>query len=167
MWGIEDRPYPSQHGVVPLALPSVRRRARTGRDAAHVLDALLESVDLAVLACARDGRVTHANRRTHELIGFDCPVGSDSEAWLARLLPRTPSGLALAIEDIPLIRALNGEAVRGVDMLVKTLGGDVLLSARARPVDDHRGRRRGAVAVLEDVTEQRAREARARGDWRG
>jgi PAS domain-containing protein len=135
-------------------------------DVRPLLEALLDSVDLAVVACARDGRVTHASRHTRELIGFDCPVGSHSEAWLARLLPRTPSGLPLALEDVPLIRALNGEAVQGVDMLVKTSGGDVLLSTRARPVDDHRGRRRGAVAVLEDVTEQRAREARTRDGWR-
>ncbi|HEX3519329.1 MAG TPA: PAS domain-containing protein [Solirubrobacteraceae bacterium] len=145
----------------------MRRRARVGRrDAPHLLEALLNSVDLAVIACARDGRMTLANRQAHELIGFDCPEESDSEAWLARLLPRTPSGLPLALEDVPLIRALNGEAVEGVDMLVKTSDGDVLLSARARPVDDHRGRRRGAVAVLEDVTEQRVREAQARDRWR-
>ncbi len=126
----------------------------------------MESVGVAVVACARDGRLTHANRHSHELIGFDCPVGSDPQAWIAQLSPRTPSGLPLALEDVPLMRALSGEAVRNVDMLVKARDGDVLLSACASPVDDHRGRRRGAVAVLEDVTERRAREARVRGGWR-
>jgi hypothetical protein len=87
-------------------------------------------------------------------------------AWLGALAPRTPSGLPLALEDVPLMRALDGEAVRDVDVLVRVSAGDVLLSACASPVEDRRGRRRGAVAVLEDVTEQRALEAKARREWR-
>lgn len=54
-------------GAGPLALPFVRRSSRTHqRDACHVLDALMESVGVAVVACARDGRLTHANRHSHE-----------------------------------------------------------------------------------------------------
>jgi signal transduction histidine kinase len=44
-------------------------------------------------------------------------------------------------------------------VLVSLQGRDVLLSTRASPVDDEKGRRRGAVVLLEDVTEQRRQEA--------
>jgi PAS domain-containing protein len=136
------------------------------RDAHHLVEALLESIELPVIACAADGRLTHANRCSRELIGGGCSIGMSASAWLTVLVPRTPSGLPLALEDVPLMRALEGEAVRGVDMLVRASDRDVLLSACASPVEDRRGRRRGAVAVLEDVTEQRAREAQARAEWR-
>ena len=41
-------------------------------------------------------------------------------------------------------------------------GGELLLSTTARPVRDARGRRRGALVLLEDVTERRRDEARLR-----
>ena len=48
-------------------------------------------------------------------------------------------------EDLPPVRALEGETVRGVEVLVTIQGNDVLLSTRASPVNDEKGRRRGAV----------------------
>ncbi len=152
---------------MPFALPGARRRpGLRRRDAHHLLDALLESIELPVVACAADGRLTHANRRSRELAGEQCSIGMSARAWLGALRPRTPSGLPLALEDVPLMRALEGEAVRNVDVLVWISDRDVLLSACATQVKDRRGRCRGAVAVLEDVTERRAREARARVEWR-
>lgn len=93
-------------------------------------------------------------------------LGEGTETWIGELRPRTPSGLPLAREDLPLLRALEGELVCDVDVLVTVRGGDVLLSASARPFDDPSGRRRGAVMVLEDVTERRAEEAQARAERR-
>jgi signal transduction histidine kinase len=43
---------------------------------------------------------------------------------------------------------------------------DCLLNARASPITDERGRRRGAVMVLEDVTEQRRNEVELRNAGR-
>jgi signal transduction histidine kinase len=53
-----------------------------------------------------------------------------------------------------------------LDVLLASAAGDVLLSTSANPVNDERGRRSGAVAVFEDVTEQRAREAQMRASLR-
>ena len=149
-----------------LAVGRLRRARQRLRDEHNLLDVLLDSVDVALVACAVDGRLTHVNRRTRELMGGECSAGMDSEGWIELLRPRTASGLPLALEDLPLMRALEGEVVRGVDVLVRTRGGDVLLSTSANPVNDERGRRRGAVAVFEDVTEQRASEAQIRTELR-
>jgi PAS domain S-box-containing protein len=153
---------------MPFALPVGRlSRARQRlRDEHNLLDVLLDNVEVAMVACAVDGRLTHVNRRTRELLGGECSAGMDVAAWIGRLVPRTPSGLPLVLEDLPLMRALEGEVVRGVDMLLRSAGGDVLLSTSANPVNDERGRRRGAVAVFEDVTEQREREVRIRTELR-
>jgi EAL domain-containing protein (putative c-di-GMP-specific phosphodiesterase class I) len=121
---------------------------------------------VAMVACAVDGRLTHVNRRTRELLGGECAAGMDAAAWIGQLAPRTASGLPLVLEDLPLMRALEGEVVRGVEVLVTTFAGEVLLSTSANPVNDERGRRCGAVAVFEDVTEARAREAQIRTELR-
>jgi EAL domain-containing protein (putative c-di-GMP-specific phosphodiesterase class I) len=151
-----------------FALPvgRVRLARQRLRDEHNLLDVLLDSVEVAMVACAVDGRLTHVNRRTRELLGGECAAGMDVARWIGQLAPRTASGLPLMLEDLPLMRALEGEVVRGVEVLVTTIAGEMLLSTSANPVNDERGRRRGAVAVFEDVTEARAREAQIRTEMR-
>jgi PAS domain-containing protein len=96
-----------------------------------------------------------------QLLGIECPLSVDAEDALRELRPRTPSGIPLVREDLPPVRALQGEAVRGVDVLVRVGDGE-LLSTIASPVFDEGGGRRGAFVLLEDVTERRRDEARLR-----
>jgi PAS domain-containing protein len=147
-----------------FALPRrARRRGRRHlRDDEHLLDALLDSVGVAILAWGGDGSLTHASRRASEMLGIECPLCVDAEEALEGLRPRTPSGIPLVREDLPPVRALQGEAVRGVDVLVRVRDCERLLSTVARPIYDERGRRRGALVLLEDVTELRRDEARLR-----
>jgi PAS domain-containing protein len=151
------------------SLPLLRRprRARQRlRDDQDLLDALLKIVGVPVVACAADGTLTYANRPTCELLRVACAPGSPPESWISELCPRTPSGIPLVREDLPPVRALAGEVVRGVEVLVSIQGNDVLLNTQASPVNDEKGRRRGAVMVLEDVTEQRRRERQLRNALR-
>ncbi len=141
-------------------------------DSDLLLEAALEVVGVAMLACAADGRLTHANRHARELLGAGCPaLGTYPDTWMRELRPRTASGVALPIEDLPPVRALEGEVVRSVDVLVALPGGDVLLETAARPASDARGRRRGAVMTLSDVTERRRLEGKMRdaswAPWQG
>jgi EAL domain-containing protein (putative c-di-GMP-specific phosphodiesterase class I) len=64
----------------------------------------------------------------------------------------------VALEDLPVVRALRGEVVSQLDMLVKTAHGEMLLSTTANPVYDEEHVQLGAIAVFADVTAQRARE---------
>lgn len=153
---------------MPL-LPHLRRPRRVRqrlRDDQDLLDALLKIVGVPVVACAADGTLTYANRQTCELLRIDCAVGSPPESWITELCPRTASGIPLVREDLPPVRALDGEVVRGVEVLVSVQGSDVLLSTNASPVNDEKGRRRGAVLVMQDVTERRRRERQLR-NWLG
>ncbi len=147
--------------------PSVggRRRARQRlREDRDLLAVLLDSVCVAIVAWGADGRLTHIGRRAGEILGGGGgALGTRAEEWLADLRPRTPSGIALVHEDLPPVRALQGEAVRGVDVLVVVSGADVLLGVSANPVYDAKGRRQGALVLLEDVTERRRAEAQLRG----
>ncbi|MCW2967385.1 MAG: hypothetical protein JWM71_1157 [Solirubrobacteraceae bacterium] len=150
-------------GFTLPARPATRMR-RTLRAERNLLDVLLDSIDVAVVACDARGRLTHSNRRTRELMGGVCPKGLDHHDWGRRFRFRTPEGRLFRPDELPLARALSGEALQGVDVLATAERVDVLLSVCARPVHDARGRQLGAVVVLEDVTEQRARESRLRAD---
>jgi PAS domain-containing protein len=139
-----------------------RRLRRRRSDGHYLLAALLECVDVPVLALAGDCSVTHASPAARELIGGECRRDTRPDAWIARLEPRMPSGIPMPREDLPPLRALAGEVVRGVDLLVRVRERDALLEVAARPAVDCRGRLRGAVVRMADVTEERRREATLR-----
>jgi len=144
-------------------LPLLRPLGLAQRDSPELLEAALELVDVAMVAVACDGCLTHANRHARELLGAGCgALGTYPDTWMRELHPRTASGVPLPLEDLPPIRALEGEVVRGVDVLVALPSGDLLLEVAARPAKDRRGRRRGAVVTLADVTERRTLEGRMR-----
>ena len=147
-----------------LALPVGRRRRALQRlrDDQDLLEALLDSVEVAIMAWTADGRLAHTSRRMAELLGAECPRGGDPEAWFRDLRPRTPSGIPLVREDLPHVRALQGEVLSSVDVLVRLPRGDSLLCATARPVEDQKSRRRGAIVLLEDVTQRRRDEVQLR-----
>jgi EAL domain-containing protein (putative c-di-GMP-specific phosphodiesterase class I) len=143
-------------------LGRTRRRLSEER---KLLDVLLDSLDVAVVACGPEGQLTRLNRRAVELMGMDGSTGSDPATWTERVLPRTAQGLPLSFEELPIVRALRGDVARGVDMLVRTRGGgDALMSTTANPVYNDKGIQIGAVAVFTDVTEQRARQAEMRDE---
>jgi EAL domain-containing protein (putative c-di-GMP-specific phosphodiesterase class I) len=139
-----------------------RRRWQMSCREGNLLDVLLDSVDAAVVACRLDGNPTHLNRRAIELMSMDGSAGSDPDSWIEQVWPRTPEGRQLSLDELPIVRALQGEVVRDFDLLVQTPRGDVLMSTTANPLYDEKGTQLGAVAVFADVTEQRARESRVR-----
>jgi EAL domain-containing protein (putative c-di-GMP-specific phosphodiesterase class I) len=140
----------------------LRRVRRLLSDEGCLLDVLLDSVDVAVVACGPDGHPTHINRRAVELMGMDGSGGTHPDTWIGQVHPRTPDGRRLPLGELPIVRALQGEVVRDVDLIVQTPRGEVLMSTTANPVYDKKGAFLGAVAVFADVTEQRAREAGVR-----
>jgi len=143
-----------------------RRPWHVAREEGNLLDVLLDSVDVAVVACGVDGHPTHINRRAVELMSMDGSAGSDPDSWIEQVWPRTPDGRRLSLEELPIVRALGGEVVRDFDMLVQIPRGDVLMSTTANPLYDEKGTQLGAVAVFADVTEQRARESSVREELR-
>jgi EAL domain-containing protein (putative c-di-GMP-specific phosphodiesterase class I) len=147
-------------------LGGLLRSRRPLPDEGNLLDVLLDSLDVAVVACGPDGHPTHVNRRAVALMGMDGSSGSHPDTWIEQVSPRTPAGRKLPLSELPIVRALQGEIVRDFDLLVRTPRGDVLMSTTANPVYDERGARLGAVAVFADVTEQRARESFLREELR-
>ncbi|MEU7905717.1 ATP-binding protein [Actinoplanes sp. NPDC049118] len=122
------------------------------------LDTLLNSMDTGVLACDPDGRLVMVNRSLRTRLG----IGADNqppEQWLPALPLTHPDGRAFTADEVPVLRALGGQHVHGVEHVVATPeGGRRLYSVNAHPLTRSDGERLGAVSVFHDITLRRRAE---------
>src|SRR5215210_1173458 len=121
------------------------------------IDALLENVEDAIVACDAAGVLTVFNQAARSLHGLsERPIEADS--WAEYYDLYLPDGRTrMRKEEIPLYRALQGERVRDVEMVVVPKGGApraVLASGGAIYGPD--GEKLGAVVVMRDFTERKA-----------
>jgi len=125
------------------------------RQKQELLDAVLESVDVGVIACDAAGRLTLFNRAARDIHGVDADPCLAPADWSARYdLYGEDGSTPLAPDQIPLMRALRGERVTNAGMTIHAPGSaprHVLASGRALHGAD--GEALGAVVALKDVTE--------------
>jgi PAS domain S-box-containing protein len=125
------------------------------------LKALLENVQTGIVACDAAGVLTLFNNVTRALHGVsDEPLTPDRWADQYRLY-RPDGETPMAVEDVPLYRALQGERVVNAEMVIRPAGlppRTVLASGQA--FYDHEGEKLGAVVSMHDITQRkRAEEA--------
>jgi diguanylate cyclase (GGDEF)-like protein/PAS domain S-box-containing protein len=131
----------------------------------ELLDALLESVDVGVVACGADGAPTLFNRAARELHGMDA-AGIAPQQWAAHCHLFDEDGITPLDEaGMPLARALRGEQVKDVPMVIaRELPDDGLrahrILASGRALKGPNGEMLGAMVAMKDVTE--LAESRAR-----
>jgi diguanylate cyclase (GGDEF)-like protein/PAS domain S-box-containing protein len=131
----------------------------------ELLDALLESVDVGVVACGADGELTLFNRAARDLHGMDV-AGVAPQQWAAHYHLFDEDGITPLDETrIPLARALRGEHVKDAPMVIaRELPEDGLRAHRVlasgRALKGPNGEALGAVVAMKDVTE--LAESRAR-----
>jgi diguanylate cyclase (GGDEF)-like protein/PAS domain S-box-containing protein len=131
----------------------------------ELLDALLESVDVGVVACGADGALTLFNRAARDLHGMDV-AGVAPQQWAAHYHLFDEDGITPLDETrIPLARALRGEHVKDAPMVIaRELPEDGLRAHRVlasgRALKGPNGEALGAVVAMKDVTE--LAESRAR-----
>ena len=127
------------------------------------LEAVLDSVQDGIVACDTACRLLLFNRATREFHGTDSePV--PPEEWAQRYdLYEADGTTPLAMENIPLFRAFQGEVVDGQEIVISPKGQPARqVVCRARPMYESSGRKLGAVVWMNDVTRERA----ARESWR-
>ncbi len=116
------------------------------RDKERLLDAILESVDVGVIACDAAGRITLVNRAARKLHGTQAPA--DAEPAL------TAAQTVLPEARTPLRRALAGEVVANMSLQVQVPDArSRMVLASGRPMKGSGGELLGAVLGLKDVTE--------------
>ena len=135
---------------------SERNQAKEQLRDERFANALLESVQVGIVACDERGVLTLFNqvaRSWHGLPAEPLPAEQWTEHY-GWCLPdgRTP----LRMEQIPLFRALEGERVTDVEMMIVPKQGDArTVLASGRPILDSEGNKLGAVAAMIDITERK------------
>jgi PAS domain S-box-containing protein len=124
------------------------------------LSAVLEAVEDGIVACGPDGALTLFNRATREFHGVAAePATADN--WAREYDLFGPDGVTpLRPEERPLQRALSGEVVRNLEVVIAAPGGKPrYLVASGQPLYDESGHNLGAVVSMHDVSAQREAEA--------
>ncbi|GIJ55024.1 ATP-binding protein [Virgisporangium aurantiacum] len=137
--------------VIEKGTEDLRRTEGLAREQAGLLNAVLNSLGEGVGVVDAEGRFLLHNPAAREMLGV--PDVDGTENWQqAYGLFREDGSEPFPTEELPLIRALHGEAVDQVRLLVRNPArpAGTVLSVSARPLD----LRQGAVAVFRDITDR-------------
>ena len=123
------------------------------------LRAVLESLTDGIVACNADGVLTIFNSATREMLGKP-EAAIPPHEWTDRYeVYREDGTTRFPVTELPLYRALQGETVRDVTVVLSPPDAPrrtTLISGR--PVLGDGGEKLGAVVAIHDVTEKRALE---------
>lgn len=129
------------------------------------LESLLENVQDGIVACDSAGSLTVFNRVSREMHGLGSAPVPPSE-WSRHYDLYEPDGVTSLVQArIPLFRALQGEQVRDVEMVIAPRGlPRRTVRASGGPLTGPDGEPLGAVVAMHDVTAQKHAESRLRHD---
>ncbi|MBC7945284.1 MAG: PAS domain S-box protein, partial [Burkholderiales bacterium] len=137
----------------------VVERTAEWSEANKFLQALLDNVQDAIVACDESGTLTlfnPASLRLHGLPQAPLPAAQWAEHYE---LYYADGKTRMATEDIPLFRALRGERVRNVEMVIAPKRGPArTLLASGQAFHDDRGVKLGAVVSMYDISERKQAE---------
>lgn len=120
----------------------------------ELLDAVLETIEVGVVACSSDGTLTLFNRAARELHGLPIEKIPPTE-WAQHYDLFSADGQThMAKNEVPLLRALHGETVVNSEMVIAPKGRRPhFLLASGRPLVSPTGEKLGAVVAMNDVTD--------------
>ncbi len=123
-----------------------------------LLKAVISELPLALLACDAAGNITHYNRAAVELYRIRSKEPSPSDPYPLEADLFLPDGLtAVPREERPLARALRGETVNHIELVVapRDSAPPRTTSSNACRLVGPDGQTLGAVAVIQDTTERK------------
>ena len=141
-------------------ITSLRRSAADLHREEQFLQVLLDTLEEGIVACDAEGRITVFNpsaRRLHGLVEESDPIGRIPTDQGLRRSDGSPMGQ----RENPLIRAMSGEHVRDVEIVLEAGNGERRkVSVNGQALVDDAGLMLGAVVAMHDVTEQKLNEER-------
>ncbi|WP_298990139.1 diguanylate cyclase domain-containing protein [uncultured Pseudokineococcus sp.] len=148
-----------QRDLAELVIGELAARSEDIEERSELIEAVLATVDVAVVACGPDGRLTLFNRTARQWHGMDVDTAVDPEQLADRYALFEADGTTpLVAERIPLVRALReGVEVAGQEIVIAPAGQPArTVSVSGRALHRADGTALGAVVVMADVTADRA-----------
>ncbi len=126
------------------------------------LEAVLASIEAGIVACDANGVLTLFNRATREFHGLP-QEPLLAEQWADHYDLYLPDGKTrMRTEEVPLFRALQGEHLHNVEMVIVPKNGPArTILASGQPLYDTAGQKTGAVVAMHDITERKQPEKAA------
>jgi len=132
--------------------------ARVGREH-RLLDSIINSMNEGVIAADTEGRLLLFNAAAKKMFSHHEP-GTTLAAWRDQHELLMLDGKTLyAPEDLPMSRALRGDSVDNLEVLMRTpKASDQVLQVSLRPLCDEAHQLFGGVMVFTDITERKRAE---------
>ena len=138
-----------------MAEVSLQESNRELRSQARLMEAIFENMDEGLAVSNQKGDLVLTNPRFKEIIGMG-EVDSEPDGWSEIYGAFDPVEETLVpVEDLPLVRALGGEKVRDMEVLVRNPNrpDGVYVSASAQPLrESGENEIRAAVVIFRDIT---------------
>lgn len=151
----------SQALAVTQAFREKERSEQAAREQTAILRSVLESMGDGVGVVGGDGKFILWNSAASDLVKMG-PRDATLKTLTANAgIFESDTVTPMPFERLPLVRAMRGEAIDGVELFVRheNAPDGQWLSATGRPWHDEQGVARGAVAVFRDVTREKATQA--------
>ncbi|MEA2554570.1 MAG: hypothetical protein QOJ65_2746 [Fimbriimonadaceae bacterium] len=123
----------------------------------HLLNSVLTNMGEGVVAADPQGHFMLFNPAAQSMLG-ETPLGMPVENWTRGFKVYAEDGVTpYPVEALPLARALRGESVDSVELLIdnKAQPEPLWIEASARPLRADDGRLSGGLVVLREITERR------------
>jgi PAS domain S-box-containing protein len=119
------------------------------------LEATIEAIADGVSIHDPSGRLLRMNPTANQMIGYSAAERElPLEARAALMRFETPEGQVIPMEALPGVRALRGETVRNVPIVLRRAGRTIWLSVSAAPIRGPSGALLGVVVSYTDITAQ-------------
>jgi len=131
-----------------------QQRALEAQHRAAELDATISSIADGIAIFNSQGEIVRLNPTAMDFLGIrpDQPR-PPVVRWTAMLRAQTPEGKPFPLRQLPPVRALRGETVQGVVMILRSPAGRTTwVSTSAAPIIDTDGKLLGAAATFTDIT---------------
>ena len=138
--------------------------AQTLERSLGLTQAVLDNVPVGIVACDERGRLTLFNPATRKFHGMSADADIDAADWADHYALYQPDGVTpLAPEDVPLRRALAGEPVQDVEIVIAPHGLPArLVCCTGQDLRGSEGQLTGAVVTMTDITAIRESDQRLR-----
>ena len=123
------------------------------------LTQILEAIPIGISVHDVTGQLTYANEKSKELLGIETlPDAKTEELAVTYQVYQSETDQLYPVENLPVVRAINGEQTRIEDIEIHQSDQIVPLEVYGTPLLDQMGTIIGAIAVFADITERKRAE---------